>query len=347
MDETSSDAPAPPDGLHAAGIVGAAALLRLAALPAELYHRRHQRRYAAAVRGAQQTQALLRKQFGQKDASTLRQTYRTLREVALTRHGSSTLRALLPWGRLASVPLFLGAAWTLRRLCQTGQVSGGVPGTWIIDLLEPDPLYVLPMVNVAWLLWNIERSGPAAAAAAPPPPPPAAVIAAANPLERWLQWTQTPRFQDGLKVALQGSLLLVTPGVLTLPSALTLFWLSNTAWMALQRRLLRRWDAVATWKERTTPEVSTAGGTGLQRDLQVAWLRAQDDLQLAQQTIAAVLGNRPPAPSVLPAVRRELDALRASGRLQLPLRVELREDASGRYIAVELDQMARPHPPHA
>ncbi|KAK4537985.1 hypothetical protein CDCA_CDCA15G4010 [Cyanidium caldarium] len=344
MTETESDAPTSPNGLHAAGIVGAAALLRLAALPAELYHRRHQRRYAAAVREAQQTQTLLRKQFGHQDASTLGQTYRTLRQVALTRRGSSTLRALLPWGRLASVPLFLGAAWTLRRLCQAGQVSGGVPGTWIVDLLDPDPLYVLPVVNVAWLLWNIERSGPAATSA---PPPPATVIAAANPLERWLQWTQMPRFQDGLKVALQGSLLLVAPGVLTLPSALTLFWFSNTAWMALQRRLLRRWDAAATWRERTAPDMSTAGGAGLQRDLQVAWLRAQDDLQLAQQTIAAVLGNRPPAPSVLPAVRRELDALRASGRLQLPLRVELREDASGRYIAVELDPMVRPRPPHA
>jgi len=260
-------------------------------------------------------------------------TFRRLRQELLKRSDSSSLK-VIPYGKLAHVPLFVTAAASVRRLTfqkYPGFESEGI--SWFQDLTAPDPWYILPMLNSAILIANTENSLKAAESPS------------SNSSKQSLQdivatSLRDPRVVDWCKIILQGVTILVFPLVSHLPSGVVFFWTVNSLLNSLQQFLLigrgRRYIGL---QERTELFAQSKGlADSLFRDIDSSVEDARLQLSRVQKFIMEY-SKEPVTDELLYKVEEFLRNERRLKRLTLPLVAEIRKDeTTGKnYIAIVME----------
>jgi hypothetical protein len=325
-------------GLTVLWLTGSAIALRLITLPLEAYQARQWLRLREAQRLASAAYQLLTRssqvQLNHRTSASnddLLSSLTCLQRKALQRYGTSRWRALVPWGRVVGLPAFVFAALRVRQLALAGDLGGTLPGLWLKDLSEPDPFYLLPLCNMVLMLRNLEYSFPlmpfskAGNTSAETRSPPTQ--------QYWLQ-------SQSLKVLLQGAVLVITPGVVNLPSAVLLFWLTNSciqtaltsAWW---RHRWHRWiqQTALPDQQRELDKFSDSkeeSANRLEAQLDQALDQASREIRWVNRAIADVVRHRPVTPSLLKQVEFELQRWRARRLIQLPWRATVRDAPSGR-----------------
>lgn len=327
-------------GLMAALLLtGGAVALRLLTLPLEAYQAKHWLRWRESQQQARAAYQLLVGRRGARGTASSaitrdpNATLAALQRLALQRCDTARWKAFIPWGRMVSIPAFLTTALKVRQMALQGEVHGTVPGLWLTDLAAPDPFYILPISNALLMLRNLEYNFPLMPWSDHGKRSDSAVEI--SPQQRWLQ-------SQSLKVLLQGAVLMITPGVVGLPSAVLLFWLTNSCvqatlsaawWRDRWNRWIRQ-SAFADLQTASAKRGSIAAATATQTELHLeqALHQAAQEIQWIRGAVAGVTAHRPVTPSLLKQVEFELHRWRANGRLQLPWRAALRESTPGRRV---------------
>ncbi len=325
-------------------LTGTALALRLLTLPLEAYQARHWLRWRESLRYARAAYQLLTQKAGGFGSITespsnadLQAVSASLQRLASQQCSTARWKALIPWGRVIGVPAFVLTAFKVRQLALQGELQGAVPGLWLTDLAAPDPFYLLPVANALFMLRNLEYSFPLMPWSDQEKPSDAK-LEVSPPQQRWLQ-------NQSLKVVLQGAVLLITPGMLSLPSAVMLFWLTNSC---IQTALSSAW-----WRQRwhrwiqkralvglhptlactsSNSETTARRAIGRESHLEQALHQAIQEIHWVQRVVAGVTAHRRVTPSLLKQVEFELHRWRMSGQLQLPWRAALQEPTPGRRL---------------
>ncbi|KAJ1643746.1 hypothetical protein IWQ61_010493, partial [Dispira simplex] len=235
-----------------ASIIAGTILLRLTILPVAIYQQRAQGRQLSLwpiVQGWQTTlQHSLKSvgvqqgwEFSQYQKKLKQQLQRQVQELYHRHDCTPLFRFLLPW---VQIPLFITTSLAVRRLCglpipfyknsllsmtsSVAELSHG--GTlWFMDLVQPDPTFVLPVLIGAVHLGNIQLTTRSA--------PGVEIV--------------RPKYYPYLMHGFRGLALLITAVAAQMPAALCLYWLTSGLCSTLQHVLfhlprVRQWLGIYT-----------------------------------------------------------------------------------------------------
>lgn len=210
-------------------LIAGAIVIRAVTFPLCWYGQYHADKLSSLAPELERIRAFVSRSPGNKLQKI--RTFHRMRHELLKRSGSSSLK-VIPYGKLAHVPLFITAAASLRRLIfqrYEGFESEGI--SWFHDLTAPDPWYILPILNSSILIANTENSLKVSEKRS-------SSSSKRSLGDLVLTSLRDPQVVDWCKVVLQGMTIIVFPFVSHLPSGVVFFWTVNSLLNSLQQTLL-------------------------------------------------------------------------------------------------------------